>query len=237
MSEREPSISKVATGMAQAQLRAQVIEASKREPSATRAELGKQRRIVLSVVVLVPLLVFIGCGGVRVGPRSDGLVLQSVLGSTVLAAVFAVVGIGRGRSMLGRPRAWLLAQVVLAPVLLFGWRVLLSSREPNMMAQWLDRPGFRCLALSLTLALAPLLGLLWLRRGSDPVHPRLTGAAMGAGVGAAAWVLVDLWCPVGYVPHLLLGHVLPLVLSVALSAVLGKRVLAVSKSPFALARH
>jgi hypothetical protein len=39
------------------------------------------------------------------------------------------------------------------------------------------------------------------------------------------WVLVDLWCPVAYLPHLLLGHVLPLALAVGAGAMLGRFVL------------
>jgi hypothetical protein len=46
-------------------------------------------------------------------------------------------------------------------------------------------------------------------------------------VGAVVWVLVDLWCPVAYVPHLLLGHVLPLVLTALVGTLLGGRYLAV----------
>ena len=57
------------------------------------------------------------------------------------------------------------------------------------------------------------------------MHPRLTAAGVATAAGAGAWVLVDLWCPVGFVPHLLLGHVLPLVLLVTLSATLGSRIL------------
>jgi hypothetical protein len=45
----------------------------------------------------------------------------------------------------------------------------------------------------------------------------LLGAAIGAAAGAWSWTLTDLWCPVAYVPHLLLGHVLP----VALLAIAG----------------
>lgn len=230
MSKSKPSTSGVNTGLAEAQLRAQVIGLTAREPSPTRAQLSRKQRIVLCIVMLVPLLVFIAWGGIRVGPRPERLVLQTALGSAVLAAGLAIVGIGRGRSMLGRPRSWLVVQVLLTPLLLLCWRVLSSARYPNMMVQWVDRPGLRCFALSMILALAPLLGVLWLRRGSDPLHPRLTAAASGASVGAGAWVLVDLWCPVGYVPHLLLGHVLPLLLLVALSALLGGRVIAVGKS-------
>ncbi|HKO51103.1 MAG TPA: NrsF family protein [Polyangiaceae bacterium] len=235
MSTSKPPTSEVRTGLAVAQLRARVIDLTTREPSPTRAQLSRKHRLVLCIAMLVPLLVFIGWGGIRVGPRPERLVLETALGSAVLAAGVAIVGIGRGRSMLGRPRAWLVTQVLLTPVLLFGWRVLTSAGYPNMMNRWLDRPGFRCLSLSLILALAPLLGLLWLRRGSDPVQPRLTAAAVGAGVGAGAWLLVDLWCPVGYVPHLLLGHVLPLLVLIALSALVGSRVIAVARGRGTLA--
>jgi hypothetical protein len=237
MPKSKGSSSDARTGLTSAQLRAQVLEQSLREPSPTRARLRLQQGGVLAFAILVPLLVFVAWGGIRVGPRPSGLVLQTALGSAVLAAGFAVVGLGRGRSMLGRPRSWLLAQVLLTPLLLLGWRVLFSARYPNMMTQWLDRPGLRCFTLSMILALAPVLALLWVRRGSDPMHPRLTGAVIGAVAGAFAWVLVDLWCPVGYVPHLLLGHVFPLLLLIALSALMGGRIVAIGKNTGALARR
>jgi hypothetical protein len=41
------------------------------------------------------------------------------------------------------------------------------------------------------------------------------------------WVLVDLQCPVAYLPHLLLGHVLPLVTATLIGAWLGHRLIAV----------
>jgi hypothetical protein len=69
----------------------------------------------------------------------------------------------------------------------------------------------------------PLLGVPWLRRHATPANPRLTAASYAAAIGAAVWVLVDLWCPVGYVPHLLLGHVLPMTLLMSLSGSVGKR--------------
>jgi hypothetical protein len=230
MPESEPTTSEARAGLDDAQLRAQVIDRSAREPSPTRGQLALQHRIVLGIVLIVPLLSFIGLGGVRAAPRPNELVLQTGLGSAVLAVLFAIVGVGRGRSMLGRPRSWLLMQVLLTPVALFGWRVLVSARYPQMMEQWAERPGIRCFTLSLLLASLPLLGLIWQRRGSDPVHPRLTAAAVGGAVGAGTWVLVDLWCPVGYVPHLLLGHVLPLVLLISVSTLIGSRVIALGKN-------
>lgn len=229
MSDSKPPDAKPRTGLTDAGLRARIIERSAREPSPTRAQFSRQQGLVLSLAVLVPLLVFFWSGGIRVGPRPDRLVVGTALGSAVLAAGVAVLGVGRGRSMLGRPRALLFAQVLLTPVLLFGWRALLSACYPNMTLQWVERPGLRCFTLSILLACVPLLALLWLRRASDPLHPRLTGAAFGAASGAGAWVLVDLWCPVGYVPHLLVGHVLPLLALITLSALIGSRVIGVGR--------
>ena len=131
--------------------------------------------------------------------------------------------------MLGRPKSWLALVVVSTPIALLAWRLFTSARHPGMAAEWSTRPGLRCLLLSGMLAITPLLGLLWLRRGTDPVHPRMTAAALAAATGAGSWVMVDLWCPVGYVPHLLLGHVAPVVLLTALSALLGSRMLKLRK--------
>jgi hypothetical protein len=182
MAESKPPTSDVKLGLAEAQLRAQVLQLSTRERAPTRAELARERRIVLAIVLLVPLSIFVASGGIRLGPRPERLVLQTALGSAFLAAGVAIVGIGRGRSMLGRPRWWLVTQVLLTPVLLFGWRVLLSTYYPDMMAEWVDRPGLRCFTLSVVLACAPLLGLLWLRPGelrpASAARPRAPAAAV-----------------------------------------------------------
>jgi hypothetical protein len=208
-----------------ARLRARVIEQSRHEPALTRAQVSLQNRVVMAAALLIPLLIFGALGGARLGPRPGRLVLQTVVGSALLAFVAAFVGVRRGHSMLGRPRSWLLSLVILTPIALFASRVLVSAQYPNMLAEWHGRPGLRCFVLSCALSLAPLLGALWVRRGSDPLHPRLTAAGVATAAGAGAWVLVDLWCPVGFVPHLLLGHVMPLLLVVTLSATLGSRIL------------
>ena len=70
----------------------------------------------------------------------------------------------------------------------------------------------------------PLLSFLAIRR-SAPVQPALNGAGLGLAAGACAWVAVDLWCPVAYVPHLLLGHVLPLFVLAGAGALLGQALL------------
>jgi len=55
------------------------------------------------------------------------------------------------------------------------------------------------------------------------LRPGITGAALGMAAAIAAGGLVDLWCPVAHVEHLLLGHILPLVLLAALGALAGRR--------------
>ena len=80
-----------------------------------------------------------------------------------------------------------------------------------MTVPWPGRPGFRCLGLSLAMAAPLLVAFVVIRRRSDPVHPGIAGAALGITAGVAAGTLVDLWCPIAYLPHVLLGHILPLV--------------------------
>lgn len=230
-SRSEPNLRQPSRGAssAVARLRAQVIESARQQPAPTRAERSMRHRIVIAVVLVVPLLMFFAWGGVRAAPRPDKLVLETALGSSILAIGAATVVLGRGRSMLGRPRSWLLSVVLFTPILLFAWRLLVSSRYPDTTLEWAERPGLRCLLLSVVLSLSPLLGFLWIRRGSDPVHPGLTAAALGATAGASAWVLVDLWCPVGHVAHLLLGHVAPLVLITLIGALAGSRILMLAR--------
>ena len=111
--------------------------------------------------------------------------------------------------MIGRPRSWLLYGAVLIPIGLFAWEVGWSMAFGDAMVAWPKRAGWKCVSLSLLVAVGPLLSFLAIRRRA-PVQPALNGAVMGPAAGACAWVAVDLWCPVAYVPHLLLGHLLPL---------------------------
>jgi hypothetical protein len=87
--------------------------------------------------------------------------------------------------------------------------------------EWPTRPGFKCLALTLGIAACPLMAFVLIRSSSDPKHPALTGFAAGVGLGAASTLLTDLWCPVAFIPHLLLGHALPVALLGGIGALLG----------------
>jgi hypothetical protein len=211
-------------------LRARVLATARAEPSATRRQVRIRHARLALGMLLAPLTLFLIAGGTRPAPRHESLIVATATGAALLAALALLIAFRRGRSMLGQPSSWLLAVSLLTPLALLAWKVAVSSRYPDMMLPWVERPGFRCLRLSGLFSVAPLLGALLLRRGSDPLHPRAAGAALGAAVGAGTWVLVDLWCPVAYVPHLLLGHVLPLVLTILCGAALGGRLLKLQNS-------
>jgi hypothetical protein len=147
--------------------------------------------------------------------------LATAAGGALLAAVALVLALGQGGSMEGRSRRALLTGIALLPLLLLAWKAGVSALYPGMTEAWPGRPGFRCLRLELLVALVPMAAAIAARRGSDPIQPATTGAALGAACGLAAAVLVDLWCPVAHLPHLLLGHLLPIVLLAVIGAVAG----------------
>ena len=127
--------------------------------------------------------------------------------------------------MVGRASSWLTAIAIASPLALLVWKILWSAQYDNGLDAWVKRPGFKCLGLGLTMGALPLAAILFARRGTDAVHPGRAGMAVGVGIGLAAATLVDAWCPVAYVPHLLLGHILPLVLLGAVGFWLGRKIL------------
>jgi hypothetical protein len=209
-----------------AELRARILETASRQPSPTRAQLRLRNAALLVTGIVVPIVVFLSWGGLRQTPRPDLLVWETAGGGAFIALTLCIVALKRGRSMLGRTGGVLLAIAVLSPLVLFVWKLATSSQFDGMTVEWPTRAGFKCLRLACLTAAWPLVGAIMVRRGTDPTHPRLTGAAIGAAIGSCSWVLVDLWCPVAYVPHLLLGHVFPLVVTTLAGAWLGGRLIA-----------
>jgi hypothetical protein len=118
----------------------------------------------------------------------------------------------------------LLSVALLATVGFVGWRYGMGSLF-GLADRWPTRPGLRCLVLSIMTGALPLFAALVAWRRTDPITPVMTGAAFGAGAGLGSAVLVDLWCPVSYLPHLLLGHVLPIAVLAGLVALVGWRLL------------
>jgi hypothetical protein len=223
-----------------ADLRARVLAAAAAEPSRTRAAVNR-RNVVISLLAATSavsaLMIFATLASdgelVRLGgevtpdhyvERSVWLVVATAGGALGILAMTLWFALRRGRSMLGRSRGALLCGIVLIPLVLFAWKVGWGLEFGASMAQWPERTGLRCFSLSLFVAVGPLLAFLAMRR-SAPVRPALNGAILGSAAGACAWVAGDLWCPVAFVPHLLLGHVLPLFVLAGAGALLGHALL------------
>jgi hypothetical protein len=224
-----------------ADLRAQVLAAVAAEASPTRTAVSRRNVFIAmaaaasAVAAFVIFATLVSEGElVRLGgevahrhlERPPWLVVATAGGALAIAAAALWLALGRGRSMLGRSRGWLLSGGVLIPLSLLAWKVGCSAAFGDAMVRWPDRLGLWCLALSIVVAMGPLLAFMTMRRTAFQ-HPALNGATMGIASGACAWIAVDLWCPVAYVPHLMLGHVLPLVVLAAVGALLGQTLLSI----------
>jgi hypothetical protein len=224
-----------------ANLRARVLAAAAAEASPTRAAVRWRNLLIGLVAAATGIGAFVIFAAlmseshlVRLGgdvvpqqrlERPVALVVATAGGALGIAATAVWLALPRGRSMLGRSRPRLLCAAALIPISLLAWKVGCSLAFGAPMVAWPERPGERCLALSLLVAAGPLLSFLAIRR-STPVQPALNGAVMGFAAGACAWLAADLWCPVAYVPHVLLGHVLPLGVLAGAGALLGRTLLA-----------
>src|SRR4051794_4210585 len=106
------------------ELKDRVLRAVDAEPSPPRP--WRRRWTLLAVLAALAgaLAIFVVSGGPRMGGRPMPLVIGSAAGAMVIAALALYAALGRGRSMLGRPRVWLYAVVMLVPVLLFGWKLI-----------------------------------------------------------------------------------------------------------------
>jgi hypothetical protein len=219
--------------------RARLLARIRETPSPTRAQHRTRSLAAAAVAAAITIALFLALGGVRAGgaqaagvelTRPRELMLVTWLGAAAIAAVALWSLASRGRSMLGRRRFWLAGFSALAVGSLLMWKWTASSQFVDMTQPWPTRAGLRCLGLCLLLGLWPLAALAFARRRSDPLHPRATGAALGVAAGATTWLLVDLWCPVAYLPHLLLGHVLPIVFLALAGAAVASRWIAMART-------
>jgi hypothetical protein len=221
MTARQPPV----PGLPPSELKARILSAAKAQPSVTRRTQVVRGAIFLIASVAAALVIFFAMGGIRVTGRPLGLIAGTSLGTGFVAAVCAWAALGRSKSMMGRPTAWLVGAALAGPLALLAWKIGYSAQFDHGLDAWPGRIGYRCLKLSLGMGVIPLVAMMFVRRGTDPTHPRTLGFAMGMALGLCTDELVDLWCPVAYVPHLLIGHVLPAVLLGILGAILGWRLL------------
>ena len=206
-------------------VRARVLADARAAPSATRPAVRRRDGTLLGAAAAASAIGFLLVGGVRSVGRPVGLIAGTA-GGIALCAVVALALIAR-RSMVGPSRGRLIVLSLAAPLVLLAWKMIVSHAYGGATDPWSDRAGARCFALTILLSALPFVAALAVRRHIDATHPTSHGTALGVAVATAAAVLVDLWCPVGHLPHVLGGHILPIVALGALGAVLGSRILAV----------
>jgi hypothetical protein len=130
--------------------------------------------------------------------------------------------------MLGRPRPTLLLACVLAAPVLACAALAAAMIWPENAAE--EVPGHAhvaCAAMTLAQGALPLIALLLPRQGSDPVHPAITGAALGMTAGAWTAMMAYLRCPHVPASHCIIAHVVPTLLLTIVGAVLGRVLLRV----------
>lgn len=209
-------------------LRTRVLAAAASTPSRTRREGRRAARAALGVSLVIAIVVFELYGGLsHSSGRPAALTWALAAGWTIAAAALSWITFGRGQSTLPRRPVVLGAVALATPALCFAW----MHAFDGTYSEPFERVGYRCLALTIGLAVVPLGAFLALRRGIEPRAPSALGAAAGVTIGAWAGVVVDLWCPLTNAAHSLVGHVLPLVLLAAVGALFGSRTLGVRTKP------
>jgi hypothetical protein len=196
-------------------------------PSPTRDASRVYAWLVLPSSVIVGTALFFAFDGPKHGQgRALWFYVASALSWSLVAALSVWGALMRGRSAIGRPRTWLLALAFGTPAALFAMMFAFAVVHPEVTLVHPERLGLKCLGLTVAAAAFPLVALIMLRRGSDPVHPVATGAALGSACGASAGVMVEMWCPVAAPRHVAIGHILPIIVMVIVGALLGGRLIA-----------
>src|SRR3954465_10813794 len=96
-------------------LKARILGTVAAMPSPTRRAHLLRASVLVACAVSVSFTVFFLAGGIRVTGRPLSLLVGTVLGTGVISTVASYVALGRGNSMMGRPRVWLLAVALASP--------------------------------------------------------------------------------------------------------------------------
>jgi hypothetical protein len=151
---------------------------------------------------------------------SVGIMLLSALGATAWVLT-------SGGDSLGRSRESLRALAGFVPLAIALGVLAASTAAPVTATVGALTFSAHVSCASTYLAVGSvLLGILLMGlRPIDPVEPATKGAAVGAAVGAWTSVVMSLVCSSPERTHVLLAHVGPLLLLVALGALVGRRLL------------
>jgi hypothetical protein len=211
-------------------LRARVLEAVRREPVPSVAAGGgrRARPVVLGFAVSLGILALSLIGGPHATERPPGYVATLAVAWLPIGVLATWAGVGRGGSMLGRSIAWRLAVVALTPLALLAVWFGVALEWPSTLNDASGPPQHAvCNVMTLLFAVGPLVAFGLVRRSSDPVSPRLTGAAIGAASAAWAALALHILCGFTSARHMLVGHIAPVVLIIFLGALWTARTVAI----------
>lgn len=205
-----------------ASIRESILRAAKEEASPTRAVVGQRNAVARALFLLAAGGLLALTGGVHVGPRPIGLVVVPVL--VWLFAVGLSYGIAFGsRTMNGAPRARLVRLAVALPILVavafFVTKASTAAEEGVVPAS----THVVCAILTCTIAFLALVTFAMVRGRIDAVHPRATGALIGAVSGVLGAVWANLHCSHCASAHVTVAHLVPVFVFAALGAASGAR--------------
>jgi hypothetical protein len=203
-------------------LRSRILAEVKKTPAPTRAEHRKRVALVAGIGAIATTALFFATGGFTPGARPAELIAFTVGFALFAAAMLTRLSSGGSTSMLGRPRHVLVTACIVTAPLLAIVALVAAMCWPGPASE--PVPGaahLSCAALTLLQGSLPLIALLAPKRGSDPLHPAVTGAALGMTAGAWTATMAYLRCPHAAALHCIVAHVAPTVLLTLVGAALG----------------
>lgn len=209
------------------EVKGRVLDAVRREPARTRPETTRVVAMVVVAGFLTTFCVMMMLGGFFGGGRPAAYLALSTAGWLAMAGIATWGAVGRGRSMVGRPTPVVRTVALVTAPVMAVWVLIAWAGWPTLPV-CPAKADLLCLAFTLVLALGPFAAFLFVRRRTDPVHPRLSGAALGAASGAWGAVAMHVRCICADPTHLLVAHVVPIAVFSVAGWLLGARVLGIS---------
>jgi len=212
--------------MTSTELRARILAEVKKTPSDTRVQHRKRIAMIVALGTVATSAVFFAMGGFATGTRPTELIAFSAGFALVAAIVLTRISTTRPGSMLPRASNVVVTAAVAAAPVLAVCALAAAAMWPEPASE--DVPAkthLACGLMTIAQGALPLIVLVVPRRGTDPVHPVITGAALGMSAGAWTAMMAYLRCPHASATHCILAHVVPTLVLTAVGAVLGRMIL------------
>jgi hypothetical protein len=203
--------------------KARLRTAVQKNPRPTRPESRRRVVGVHAIAILVMLGIFEAAGGAAHGSGRPALLTIVVVAAVSLVGVAATfLATPSKGSMLERPWWVHLGLVLLAPVAI----TVAMTVWHHFYDEPFQRFGWRCMGLTIAMGIALGTAMFAVRRARVIHHPGSTGGALGATAGVWATMLVDVWCPLTNLPHVVVGHALPVLVLGLVGVLAGTKILA-----------